>query len=94
MYTAFAFLQIGMAAICMLMVTRSTIKPIWSSIAFVLTGLVFFGNGLRVAWDMFASDFAFTLHSVVFPYASGAMVMLLIVTGSVIAYRAVSGTKF
>lgn len=94
MYTAFAFLQIGMATACLFIVTRSTIKPMWSSIAFILTGLVFFGNGLRVALDMFASDFAFYMHSVVFPYASGAMVALLIVTGSVVAYRAVSGSKF
>ncbi len=94
MYTAFAFLQIGMATVCLLLVTRSTVKPMWSSLAFILTGLVFFGNGLRVAWDMFASDSAFYMHSVVFPYASGAMVALLVVTGSTLAYRAVSGSKF
>ncbi|MBT8415215.1 MAG: hypothetical protein KJO30_12880 [Boseongicola sp.] len=93
MYTAFAFLQIGMATACLYFVTRSTIKPMWSSIAVILTGLVFFGNGLRVALDMFASDFAFYLHSMVFPYASGAMIALLFVTGSVLAYRALSGGK-
>jgi len=93
MYSAFAFLQIGMAAACLFFVTKSTIKPMWSSLAFILTGLVFFGNGLRVAWDMFASDSAFYLHSVVFPYASGAMIALLFVTGSTLAYRMVSGSK-
>ena len=93
MYTAFAFLQIGMATACLFFVTSSTVKPVWSSIAFILSGLVFFGNGLRVALDLFASDFAFHLHSMVFPYASGAMVALLFVTGSVLAYRALSGGK-
>lgn len=93
MYSAFAFLQIGMATACLYLVTRSTVKPIWSSIAFILTGLVFFGNGLRVMLDMFASDFAFYLHSIVFPYASGAMVALLFVTVSILAYRALSGGK-
>ena len=93
MYTAFAFLQIGMATACLYLVTQSTVKPMWSSIAFILTGMVFFGNGLRVALDMFASDFAFYMHSVVFPYASGAMLALLMVTGSIVAYRFVSGGK-
>lgn len=93
MYTAFAILQIGLATACLYFVTNSTVKPMWSSIAFILTGLVFFGNGLRVALDMFSSDFAFYMHSVVFPYASGAMVALLFVTGSVLAYRALSGGK-
>ncbi|SMX24334.1 hypothetical protein [Boseongicola aestuarii] len=93
MYIAFAFLQIGMATACLFFVTSSTVKPMWSSIAFILTGLVFFGNGLRVALDMFGSDFAFYLHSMVFPYASGAMVALLFVTGSILAYRALSGGK-
>lgn len=93
MYTAFAILQIGLATACLYCVTSSTAKPMWSSIAFILTGLVFFGNGLRVALDVFASDFAFQMHSVVFPYASGAMVALLFVTGSILAYRALSGGK-
>lgn len=94
MYTAFAFLQICMATACLFLVTRSSVKPFWQSIAFILTGMVFLGNGLRVAWDMFASDAAFWMHSVVFPYASGAMIALLFVTASTLAYRAVSGSKF
>jgi len=94
MYTAFAFLQIGVAIACLYIVTQSSVRQVWATLTFGLTAVVFFGNSLRVAWDMFANDSAFYLHSVVFPYASNAMIALLMVTAATIAYRAVNGGKF
>lgn len=92
-FSVFAGLQILASVVCLYLISKSALKPIWEALALGLVGLVVFGASLRIAWDVFGNDAAFYLSSVIFPYSSGAMVLLVMLAGGLLAGRAVSGGR-
>ena len=92
-FSLFAVLQIVVAILCLYLISKSALKPIWESIGLCLVGVVIFGACLRIAWDVFANDAAFYLSSVVFPYSTAAMFVLIMLAGFLFAGRVVSGGR-
>ena len=92
-YLFFAILQIAASTACLYLVMRCNVSQTWMTISTVLAGVVWFGASLKIALDVFSSDFAFYLFRVVAPYSSGAMLALLILAAILFTYRLVSGQK-
>lgn len=92
-FSVFAALQIVVSVLCLYLISKSALKPIWETIGLCLVGVVVFGACLRIAWDVFGNDAAFYLSSVVFPYSSAAMVALVMLAGFLFATRAISGGR-
>lgn len=92
-FSVFAVLQIVASVLCLYLISKSALKPFWESVGLGLVGVVVFGACLRIAWDVFGNDAAFYLSSVIFPYSSGAMVLLMILAVVLFASRAISGGR-
>ncbi len=92
-FSLFAALQIVASLLCLYLITKAALKPIWESIGLALVGVVVFGAGLRIAWDVFGNDAAFYLSSVIFPYSSAAMAMLVMLACFLFAGRVVSAGR-
>ena len=92
-YTVFAVVQILAAAGCMWVMMKSVQRPFWATLTMVLALSAVTGGVLRIALDVFRSDFAFYLMSVTFPFTSAAMLSLLMLTALTVIYRALSGQR-
>ena len=92
-FSMFAALQIVAAILCLYIISKSSLKSFWESLGLCLVGIVIFGAALRIAWDIFGIDAAFYLASVVFPYSSAAMGILLMLSLFLFASRLLGGNR-
>ena len=92
-YSVFAVLQIMAALLCLWLMMKSVQRPFWATLSSLLALAAVSGGVLRIALDVFRSDFAFYLMSVTFPFTSAAMLSLMMLTAITMIYRALSGQR-